>query len=71
MSILRFIRPGTYFDDATAQVMSEAFDAACLEKDVQSEDGRELIAFRIIEAVRKGERNPERLKRAALVTFER
>jgi hypothetical protein len=71
MSILRFIRQETAFDDATTLAMGEAFDAACLEKSDQSDIARELIALRIIEAARKGQRDPELLKRAALITFER
>jgi hypothetical protein len=71
MSILRFIRQGIDFDDATTRAMGEAFDAACAEKTEKSDSARELIALRIIEAVRKGERDPQILKRAALITFER
>jgi hypothetical protein len=70
MSILRFIRQGIDFDDATTRAMSEAFDAACAEKTEQSDTARELIALRIIEAAKKGQRDPELLKRAALITFE-
>ena len=71
MSIARFIRKKTDFDDQTTRAMGEAFDAACAEKSEQSDIARELIALRIIEAVKNGERNPELLKRAALITFER
>jgi hypothetical protein len=70
MSIILFIRQRTDFDDETTRAMGEAFDATCLEESPQSETARELIALRIIEAVRKGERNPDLLKRAALITFE-
>ena len=44
--------------------MGEAFDAACLEKSEQSDIARKLIALQIIEAAKKGERDPEFLKRA-------
>ena len=71
MSITHFIRGRADFDDETTRAMGEAFDAACLEKSPQSETARELIALRIIEAARKGQRDPELLKRAALITFER
>ena len=66
---MRFVRQAIDFDDTTTRVMGEAFDAACAEKTEQS--AQELIALRIIEAVRKGVRDPEALKRAALITFER
>jgi hypothetical protein len=71
MSIMRFVRRATDFNAETTRAMGEAFDAACLEKSEQSDIARELIALRIIEAAKKGERDPEFLKRAALITFER
>jgi hypothetical protein len=71
MSIMRFVRQVTDFDADTTRAMGEAFDTACLEKSEQSDFARELMALRIIEAARKGERDPEFLKRAALITFER
>ncbi len=71
MSIIRFIRQRAVFDDETTRAMGEAFDAACLEKREQSDIARELIVLRIIEAARRGERDPKLLKRAALITFER
>lgn len=71
MSIIRFIRQRADFDDATTRAMGEAFDAACAEKSEQTDTARELIALRIIEAAKKGQRDPAILKRAALITFER
>lgn len=71
MSIIRFIRQGINFDDATTHAMGEAFDAACAEQSDPSENVRELMALQIIEAAKNGERDPGRLKRAALITFDR
>jgi hypothetical protein len=48
--------------------MSEAFEAACKElgDTGQPEIGRETLAIRIIAAARFGERDPVRLREAAL-----
>jgi len=48
--------------------MSEAFEAACKELDEagQPKVAREVIAGRIIAAARIGERDPVRLRAAAL-----
>lgn len=56
------------FDDADTRIMGEAFDAACEElRDAwQSPLARELMAKRIIDAARAGERDVERLRDAAL-----
>ena len=56
------------FDDETMQAMSEAFDQSC---DVLGSFGkgvtvREIIARRIVEAAKIGERDPTRLYRQAL-----
>ena len=71
MSIIQFVRKKTDFDKDTMFAMGVAFDAACAEKHKQSDVARELIALQIIEAAKKGERDPKLLKRAALITFER
>jgi hypothetical protein len=62
--ILQFIRAdAAAFDDATTSVMDGAFDATCAEfQDVPlSNLAREIIADRIIEAAKRGERDPKRL----------
>jgi hypothetical protein len=48
--------------------MSEAFDAACkeLQNTGQPEGIRETLAIRIIAAAKFGERDPVRLREAAL-----
>jgi hypothetical protein len=56
------------FDDATMRAMGEAFDQAC---DALGNFGtgatvHEILARRIVEAARIGERNPNRLYRQAL-----
>lgn len=70
-SILPFIRLERSFDDSATRAMGEAFDAACAElKDsAPSKLVREVIAERIIEAAKKGERNPVRLRDAALAAL--
>ena len=71
MSIQKFIRNPQDFDDEVIRVMSEAFAAACAEAGVQSEEiFQEMIALRIIEAAKKGERDPIRLRRAGLAALD-
>jgi len=59
--------PGVFGPEAIA-AMGEAFDAACKElgEAGQPEVAREVIAGRIISASRFGERDPLRLREAAL-----
>lgn len=71
-SILRFIaKTGGVFDDRVTRIMGEAFDRACKELDDkgQPEIVYEVIAKRIIEAVKNGERDPVRLRNAALAAL--
>jgi hypothetical protein len=67
MPIRPFIRSGAFEPEVIA-VMSEAFEAACKELDEagQPKVAREVIAGRIIAAARIGERDPARLREAAL-----
>lgn len=68
-SILPFIRKaGAVFDDRAAQIMGEAFDTA--RKDLH-DTGQppiicEVIAKRIINAAKNGQRDPVRLRNAGL-----
>jgi hypothetical protein len=60
------------FDDKTLRAMGKAYDHAC---DALGCFGiavtvREIIAKRIVEVARMGERDPTRLYREALRTFE-
>ena len=70
-SILPFFPANTDFDVELTRLMGEAYDAAC--RDVadnrQREVVREIIARRIIEAARKGERDPIRLRKAGLASL--
>jgi hypothetical protein len=73
-SILKFVKKGdvgAVFDDHATKAMGEAFDAAC--KDLHDKGQQSIvygvIANRIIEAARSGERDPNKLKEAALVAF--
>ncbi len=67
MPIRSFLQPGAFEPEAIA-AMSEAFEAACNELNEAGEPkvAREVIAGRIIAAARAGERDPVRLRAAAL-----
>ena len=67
MSNHSFVSPGVFDPEALAAI-DEAFDAACkaLHDTGQPEIVLEIIAQRIIEAARRGERNQVRLVEAAL-----
>ena len=66
-SILPFI-PRVVFDDADTRIMGAAFDAACEEIRGAGQQPlvREVMAKRIIDAARAGERDVTRLRDAAL-----
>jgi hypothetical protein len=67
MSIRSLVTPGE-FDPEALTAMVEAFDAAlkALDDGGQPKMVLEVIAQRIIEAARRGERDPVRLMKAAL-----
>jgi hypothetical protein len=70
--ILQFIRTdASAFDENATQVMGQAFDAACadLQDSNLSDLVREVIAERIIEAAKLGERDPKRLSSIALAAI--
>jgi hypothetical protein len=71
-SILPFIRTKTDFDDQATRIMGAAFDAAWAELRAtgQTTIAREVVAKRIIALAMKGERDPARLRAAALVLTE-
>ena len=60
-----------WFDDAAALAMGEAFDRACksLRNFGSACTVREIIAKRIIDAAKNGERDPARLQEQALIPF--
>jgi hypothetical protein len=71
-SILPFIRKaGTVFDDRITKVMGEAFDSACNELHDTGQPAivYEVIAKRIIDGAKNGERDPVRLRNAALAAL--
>ena len=65
MSIRSFMQPGAFEPEAIA-VMSEAFEAALKELQDTGDVMREVIAIRIIAEATLGERDPVRLREAAL-----
>jgi hypothetical protein len=71
MPIDPFIEPGE-FDSVVIATLSDAFDAACQEMQYAvTRAVREVIAERIIAAARIGERDPVRLRAAALAGLPR
>jgi hypothetical protein len=67
-SILPFIRKRNDFDDGLTQLMGDAFEEACRELHDKGQPPvvQEVLAKRILDAVRRGERDPKRLRDAAL-----
>jgi hypothetical protein len=70
--IIPFLPRGV-FDDETTGLMGETFDSACaaLRDKGQPKVVQEILARRIIMAARKGERDPKRLRDAALAAVKR
>jgi hypothetical protein len=71
-SILPFIqKTGAAFDDRATGAMGEAFDAACreLHDSGQPQIVYEVIAKRIIDAAKRGERDIARLRDAGLAAL--
>jgi hypothetical protein len=71
-TILPFIRQaGVVFDERVTQVMGEAFDSACAELHDAGQPTLvyEVIAKRIIDAAKHGERDVVRLRNAGLAAF--
>jgi hypothetical protein len=65
MPIRSFMQPGAFEPEAIA-AMTEAFEAALKELQDTDHVSREAIAGRIIAAAKTGERDPVRLREAAL-----
>jgi hypothetical protein len=72
-SITQFLKEGEFFDDATTKLIGEAFDAACKELHDRGQPAlvREIIATRIIQAAKEGERDQARLREAGLSALPR
>jgi hypothetical protein len=71
-SILPFVRKaGAVFEDRVTQIMGEAFDDACkeLHDTGQPPIVYEVIAKRIIDAAKDGERDLVRLRNAGLAAL--
>ncbi|MDB5582576.1 MAG: hypothetical protein JWR80_7752 [Bradyrhizobium sp.] len=71
-SILPFIRKGgTVFDDHATQILGDAFDSACKELRDKGQPTivYEVIAKRIIDAYKNGERDPIQLRNIGLTAF--
>jgi len=70
--ILERVKAGE-FDEEAAQAMTAAFDAACkaLRDTGQPQVVRDVIAGRIIDEARRGERDPHRLCDYALAAITR
>jgi hypothetical protein len=71
-SILPFIRKAaTVFDDRVTEILGVAFDDACkaLHDRGQPPIVYEVIAKRIIDAAKNGERDPVRLRNAGLMAL--
>jgi hypothetical protein len=69
VSILPFIRKGGWvFDDDATRILGEAFDSACktLHDKGQPQIVYEVIAKRIIDAAKNGERDPVQLRNVGL-----
>jgi hypothetical protein len=69
VSILPFIRKGGWvFDDDATRILGEAFDNACeaLHDKGQPQIVYEVIAKRIIDAAKNGERDPVQLRNVGL-----
>jgi hypothetical protein len=68
-AILPFIRKaGIVFDDRVTQIIGEAFDTACKELHDKGQPAivYEIIAKRIIDSAKNGERDLVRLRNAGL-----
>jgi hypothetical protein len=58
---------GAAFDSDALQAMSTALAEVCRTLKIENDQGaREVIAVRIIELARRGERDPERLRNRVL-----
>jgi hypothetical protein len=61
MSIVPFLKDSAFEPDQI-HAMSMAVEEVCKALDIQDPESREVMAVRIIELVRRGERSPTRLR---------
>ena len=66
MAIRQFLREGGVFEPEHIQAMSMAFEDVCKALDLKDPMSREVMAVRIIELARQGERSPIMLRDRAL-----
>jgi hypothetical protein len=71
VSILPFRKTGIVFDDEVTQIVGDAFDAACkeLQDSEQPAIVYEVVAKRIMDAAKNGERDTTRLRDAGLAAL--
>ncbi|HTV27048.1 MAG TPA: hypothetical protein VMF32_04655 [Xanthobacteraceae bacterium] len=67
-TIIPFLRDQAVFEPEVTRAMSAAFDEVCRALDLSDGDsrGRETVAMRVIELVRRGVRDPEVLRQRML-----
>ena len=72
VTFVQFVRPESSFDPELVATLIAAYDkaVASLHDNAQPQVVREIMARRIIEAAKKGERDPDRLRNAALIAFQ-
>jgi urease gamma subunit len=68
---LRFIKAAASFDPEAIRVMGLAYEQACASLDSDDPAARELIAKRIVEAARRGERNVASLAKYGIAQLKR
>jgi hypothetical protein len=73
VSISPFIHAETFFDDQTTRLLGHVYDAVCakLSNTSQPDIVREIVARRIVEAAKKGERDPDRLRDVGVAALAR
>ena len=72
VTFVQFVRPESSFDPELVATLIAAYDEAVafLHDNGQPQVVREIMARRIIEAAKKGERDPDRLRNAALIALQ-
>ena len=66
-SILKLIRPNSIFDPDTLTILGDVYDRACAEHCSQHPSQTcDAMADRIFAAAKDGERDPDKLRLAAL-----
>jgi hypothetical protein len=67
-TIIPFLRDQAVFEPDVTRAMSAAFDEACRALNLADGDsrGRETVAVRVIELVRRGVRDPDLLRERVL-----